>query len=129
MPAQSAYSYAFVRVVPRVDRGEFINVGVIVFSPECRFLEARIELDAERLLALWPHVDLGTVDRHLGVIPRVCAGEMQAGPIAQLTQTERFHWLTAPRSAMIQTSPVRAGVSDDPAEVLERLASELMQAA
>ena len=119
-----AYSYAVVRVVPRVDRDEFVNAGVIVFSPERRFLEARVRLNEDRMRALWPTADLRTVRRHLHAIPRICAGEAEAGPIARLTQTERFHWLTAPRSTVVQISPVRTGLTAEPGGVLERLLGE-----
>jgi hypothetical protein len=121
MHAQSSYDYAIVRVVPRVERGEFINAGVILFCRTRRFLGARIAFDAGRLTAIAPHVDVHDVAQHLSAIPLVCAGGVGAGPIGALPQAERFHWLVAPRSAMIQTSPVHSGLCDEPAAALERL--------
>lgn len=121
MPAQASYDYAVVRVVPRVDREEFINVGVILFSKALHFLAARVEVNEERLRSLAPAVDVDLVRRHLEAIPRICAGEEDAGPIALLSQSERFQWLVAPRSTMIQVSPVHGGLCDDPAARLNEL--------
>ena len=121
MPAPASYDYAVVRVVPRVDREEFINAGVILFSKSRHFLAARVEVDEERLRSLSPAVDVDLVRRHLEAIPRICAGEEDAGPIALLSQSERFQWLVAPRSTMIQISPVHGGLCDDPAARLEEL--------
>jgi hypothetical protein len=103
------YDYAIIRVVPRVEREEFVNVGVIVSCPARKFLEARIELDEKRLLALDPTLDIDSIRAHLAAIPAICAGGEQAGPIGKLSQRERFHWLVAPRSATIQTSPTHTG--------------------
>jgi hypothetical protein len=121
MPAQASYDYAVVRVVPRVDREEFINVGVILFSKALHFLAASVEVNEERLRSLAPAVDVDLVRRHLEAIPRICAGEEDAGPIALLSQSERFQWLVAPRSTMIQVSPVHGGLCDDPGARLEEL--------
>jgi hypothetical protein len=121
MPAPVSYDYAVVRVVPRVDREEFINAGVILFSKACHFLAACVEVDQERLRALSPVADVDLVRRHLDAIPRICAGEEDAGPIARLSLSERFHWLVAPRSTMIQVSPVHGGFCDDPAARLDEL--------
>lgn len=126
MPEPKAYSYAVLRVVPRVDRDEFINAGVILFSQERRYLEARISLNEARLHALWPEADISTIRRHLEAIPRICAGAPDAGPIAKLPQKDRFHWLTAPRSTMIQISPIRTGITHHPEEVLAHLANNLI---
>lgn len=115
------YEYAVVRVVPRVDRDEFINAGVIVFAKQQRLLEARVDLNAYRLQALWPGVDVTTVRQHLHAITKICAGDVAAGPIARMSQSERFHWLTTPRSTVIQTSPVRMGLSSNLAELPEDL--------
>lgn len=95
MPAHASYDYAVLRVVPRVDRQEFINAGVILFSKARRFLAASIDLNEERLRALSPGVDVDVVRRHLEAFPRICAGEKDAGPIALLSQSERFHWLVS----------------------------------
>jgi hypothetical protein len=121
MRAQSSYDYAIVRVVPRVERGEFINAGVILFCRTRRFLGAQIALDADRLAAFAPNVDINDVARHLSIIPLLCAGGAEAGPIGAMPLAERFHWLVAPRSAMIQTSPVHSGLCDEPAAALDDL--------
>src|SRR5262245_25690212 len=104
VPAPSSFDYAVIRVVPRVDREEFLNAGVILFSSERAFLGARVLLDEARLRTLWPDVDLDLVRQHLDAFTRVCEGRADAGPIAQLSQRERFHWLVSPRSTMIQVS-------------------------
>jgi hypothetical protein len=116
-----SYDYAVVRVVPRVDREEFVNAGVIVSCPARGFLEARIDLDADRLLALDGTVDLDTVRTNLASIPIICAGGPDAGPIGRLSPRERFHWLTAPRSTIIQTSRVHTGRCTNPGNVIEHL--------
>lgn len=121
-----AFDYAVVRVVPRVERGEFVNAGVIVFSRTGRFLDARITLDRDRLCALAPDIDCDVVQSYLDAIPKICAGGPDAGPIGALTQSERFHWLVAPRSTIIQTSPVHSGVHADPAVALEQLFRKLV---
>lgn len=121
------YDYAIIRVLPRVERDEFVNAGVIVSCPERRFLEARIELDEERLLAIDQTADVETIRMHLAAIPRVCAGGDGAGPIGRLSQRERFHWLVAPRSTVIQTSPVHAGYCSDPAALMERLLDAMVR--
>lgn len=125
MPTLAAYSYAIIRVVPRVERDEFVNAGVVLLCRARRFLAAHVALDPERLAALAPDVDYDAVAQHLAAIPRICAGEADAGPIALLPLTERFDWLVAPRSAMIQTGPVHGGMCLEPSEVLERLAKML----
>src|SRR5271165_6767810 len=112
MRARASFDYALLRVVPRVERQEFINAGVVVYCPEKRYLAARIHLDRARLLALWPDVDVALVEKHLTAIERICAGDPDAGPIAKLSQRERFHWLTSPRSTIVQPSPVHTGVCD-----------------
>jgi hypothetical protein len=125
--ADWAYDYALVRLTPRVERGETINVGVIVSCPARDFLEARIELDAARLQALDPAFDLETVRAHLEAIPRICRGGPEAGPIGALPARNRFHWLVAPRSTIIQVSPVHTGRTDDPADALERLLATMVR--
>ena len=121
MPERCPFDYAVVRVVPRVERGEFINAGVIVSCPSKKYLKARVELDVERLAALDPRVDRETVERHLAAILRICEGGAEAGPIGLLPQRARFHWLVAPRSTIIQTSPVHTGFCDDCDTMLEHL--------
>ncbi|HEY6245169.1 MAG TPA: DUF3037 domain-containing protein [Pyrinomonadaceae bacterium] len=126
MPDQFRYDYAVIRVVPKVDREEFINVGVILSCPDKSFLEARIKLNESRLLALDPSLDLEMVRTHLATIPTICHGGDGAGPIGQLPQRQRFHWLVAPRSTIIQTSPVHTGRCSDPAAALEHLVIKMV---
>ena len=128
MPVPSSFDYAIVRVVPRVERGEFINAGVIVFCLERKYLEARITVDEARLKALWPEIDVELVRRHLEAIPKIAAGDPSAGPIAKLSQRERFHWLVSPRSTMIQVSPVHTGLCEDaPHDAIEELWRRLLE--
>ena len=126
MPAPASFDYAILRVVPRVDREEFINAGVVVFCLEKRYLDARILVNDERLRALWPELDVELVRAHLEAVPRICMGDASAGPIAKLSQRERFHWLTSPRSTIIQPSPVHTGVCDSTEGVLERLVKQFV---
>ena len=122
------YDYAVIRVVPKVDREEFINAGVIVSCPELSFLEARIKLNEDRLLALDPNVDLDLVRKHLASIPTICRGGDDAGSIGQLPQRRRFEWLVAPRSTVIQTSPVHTGRCGDPSAALDHLVATMVDA-
>lgn len=124
MPA--SFDYAIVRVVPRVERQEFINAGVIVFCLEKRYLAARIRLDEARLRALWPELDVNLVHEHLSAIERICAGDPAAGPIAGLSQRERFHWLVAARSTIIQTSPTHTGLCEGTGDLLDRLEKQFL---
>ena len=125
----ATYDYAIVRVVPRVERGEFINVGVILSCQLRPHLEARIELDPARLHALDPQADVDAIRAHLAAIPRICAGGPDAGPIGRLPLRDRFHWLVAPRSTMIQTSAVHTGRCDDLDEAIERLLQRMVRSA
>lgn len=118
MPAEHTYDYAIVRVVPRVERGEAINAGVIVSCPALDFLDARIDLDAARLEALDPAADIEATRAQLDLIPRICQGGPDAGPLGELPQRARFHWLVSPRSTVVQTSPVHSERTSDPAAVL-----------
>jgi hypothetical protein len=127
VPAPSAFDYAVVRVVPRVEREEFVNVGVIVHCHDRGFLGAAIELDEARLLALAPDVDLETVRAHLAVIPRICAGGPEAGPLGALTTRERWSWLVAPRSTILQTSAPHVGLGDAPEAALARLIERMVR--
>jgi hypothetical protein len=121
------FQYAVVRVVPRVERGESLNAGVIVLCRPKRFLAAKVGLDASRLRALDPDVDPATIQTHLAGIERIAAGDPSAGPIAALGQGERFHWLVAPSSTVIQPSEVHTGICDDPAEELDHLFERLVR--
>lgn len=115
------YSYAIIRVVPRVEREEFVNAGVVLFAPTSDTLRARVSLNRQRLRALDEDVDLETLEKHLRVFHDICQGDPRAGPIAELPASERFHWLTAPRSAVIQVSPVHPGQTTDFDRTIEQL--------
>ncbi|HEU5090997.1 MAG TPA: DUF3037 domain-containing protein [Roseiflexaceae bacterium] len=121
MPALNSYDYAIIRVVPRVERGEFLNAGIVLFCRTRRFLQARIALNHARLAALAPRLEVGDVEQALATYPAVCAGGKAAGALGALPQTERFHWLVAPRSTVIQTSPVHCGVCADLEHELNRM--------
>ncbi len=127
MPAPHIYDYAIVRVVPRVERGEFINAGIIVSCAATAFLAARIELDPALLQAIAPGLDQMPVRAALDAIPRVCEGGAAAGAIGRLSVRERFHWLVAPRSTSVQTSPVHSGRCDDLATAMESLLARLVR--
>ena len=132
MPGDAAhrrdpFAYAVIRVVPRVERGECVNVGVVLFCRPRRFLDARLELDRHRLLALAPDLDLAAVERQLELIARVCAGDPAAGPIAALPPAERFGWLVAPASTVVQPGPVHAGLTDDPVATLDHLFATMVR--
>jgi hypothetical protein len=124
MPALASYDYAIIRVVPRVERDESINAGVILFCRTRRFLGARVALDRARLAALAPSADPEEIGRHLEGIPLICAG---AGPIGALGLAERFHWLVSPRSTVIQISAVHSGLCADPADALDRLMERVVR--
>ncbi|HEV2093826.1 MAG TPA: DUF3037 domain-containing protein [Rubrobacter sp.] len=117
----SPFEYALLRVVPRVERGEFVNAGVVLYCQEKRFLEAAVHLDPERLRALDPRLDPGAVRAHLEAARRVCAGGPGAGPIGLLPPVQRFGWLVAPRSTIVQPSPVHTGLAEDPQKALDHL--------
>ena len=127
MAAEYTYDYAIVRVVPRVERGEQINVGVILSCPDVNFLDARIELDEARLLALDPSVDLELMRTNLATIPAICRGGGDAGAIGELPQRGRFRWLVSPRSTIIQTSAVHTGRTTDPEACLEHLLEKVVR--
>jgi hypothetical protein len=124
-----AFDYAIVRVVPRVERGEFLNAGVILFCSTRGFLGSRIELDRDRLKLLAPDIDLAVVESYLDSIPKICEGGGEAGSIGALPQRARFHWLVAPRSTIIQTSDVHSGVHEEPQEALDGLFEKLVRRA
>jgi hypothetical protein len=121
-----AFQYALLRAVPSLPRGEALNVGVVLYSPRHRFLEARTTLDPGRLRLLDPDLDLDAVRAHLELIEQVGAGNPTAGPIAGLDRSERFGWITSPSSTAIQPSPVHTGLCDDPAAMLDRLFASLV---
>ena len=127
MPAtDEEYQYALLRVVPRLERGEAINAGVVLFCRRRSFLAARVRLDRARLAVLDPDADADAIERHLDSLARIAAGEPDAGPVAALPQSERFSWLVAPSSTIVQPSAVHTGFCDDPERRLERLFEELV---
>ena len=127
MTDRCTFDYAVLRLVPRVELEEFFNVGVILSCPAFKFLESRIAVNESLLRCFDPELQLTTVNQYLDVIPRICAGDEQAGPIARLTQRERFYWLTAQRSTIIQSSPVHTGLTEDPKSTLEHLFSKYVR--
>ena len=127
MPARDDFQYAVIRVVPRVERGECLNAGVVLFCRRRRFLAARTALDETALAALAPDCDPDEVRPQLATLERVAAGDGVGGPIAALEQSERFHWLTAPASTIVQPSPVHTGLTTDPAAELDHLFARLVR--
>lgn len=127
MPEPRSFEYAIVRVVPRVERGECLNAGVILWCRSLAWLRAAIELDHDRLLALAPDADVAMIEAHLESVARVAAGGDDAGPIGRMDPGERFRWLVAPRSTVIQVSEVHEGLCPDPAEALEHLLQTLVR--
>jgi hypothetical protein len=130
MPGQSSYEYSVIRVVPRVERGECVNVGVLLLCRQRRYLAAQVELGARQrvaLAALAPDLEFSDLQRHLDSIVSICHGGAGTGPIGQLSQAERFHWLAAPSSTVIQPSPVHTGLCDNPAVTLLHLMNTLVR--
>lgn len=126
MPAPGSFDYAVIRVVPRIERGECVNAGVVLYAATQRFLAAEISLSHHRLRALDPTVDLELVERALAAYPLIAAGDPRGGPIAALPLSERFHWLVAPRSTITQASAVHSGLCDDPPAMLRHLVRQLV---
>ncbi len=129
MPALHSFSYAIFRLVPRVERGEFINVGVVLFCRTKRYLAARVEANYTHFSALAPDLEPAEINPHLEAIGLICAGGKGAGPVGQLNQAERFYWLVAPRSTIIQVSPVHAGLTSEPPQTLQHLFENLVKLA
>lgn len=127
MSAEYTYDYAIIRVVPRVERGEQVNVGVILSCADTDFLEAAIEMDESAVLALDPDADLEMIRTNLATIPVVCRGGPEAGPIGALPARGRFRWLVSPRSTIIQPSPVHTGRTSDPPACLQHLMDRLVR--
>ena len=125
-PERAPFAYATIRVVPRVEREEFVNVGVVLFSRPRKFLGVEARLDGDRLRALWPELDLDAIERQLDVIRLVIAGDPAGGAVAHLPAAERFGWLSAPASTILQPGPVHAGLADDPAATLRDLFADLV---
>ena len=126
MPARSSFDYALIRVVPRVERGECVNVGVVLLCRERAYLGMRVALDRPRLRALAPDLETRLIARYLATWERICAGDASAGPVAALSQAERFHWLVAPSSTIIQPSAVHTGISAAPDQPLDALLDALL---
>jgi hypothetical protein len=126
MPARSSFDYALIRVVPEVERGECMNVGVVLLCRQRRYLGIRLTHDLERLRALWPPLDLAAIASQLDGLRRVAEGDPTAGPIARLSQAERFHWLVAPSSTIIQPSPAHSGLCSEPTALLDALYTRLV---
>lgn len=126
MPATSSYDYAIIRVVPCVERGECINVGIILFCRTRRFLKTLVELDEARLAAFAPHIDTTMLWRQLDHLQIVSAGKKEGGPIGQLSQSERFHWIVSPRNTIIQTSEVHSGLCEDPEKAIHTLLQKMV---
>ena len=120
------FEYAVLRVVPRVERGEYMNAGVVLYCQEARFLDALVHLDSERLRAFAPGLDHHAVMKHLEAAKKVCAGGPEAGEIGALPMGQRFGWLAAPRSTVVQPSPVHTGLTKDPKEALEHLMRKMV---
>jgi hypothetical protein len=127
VPELHTYDYAVIRVVPRVERGEFINVGILMYCAAADYLEARIEFDATRVRLLEPTVDAEAIGSALAAIPTICAGGERAGPIGRLSSRERFDWLVAERSTSIQTSPVHSGRCRDVDAAIEHLLERMVR--
>ena len=127
MSSGSPFSYAIYRLVPRLERGERVNVGVVVFCRPLDYLAARTGLDEARVAALWPELDLDAVRPHLEAIERIAAGDPSGGPMSRLDTTARFHWLVAPSSTIIQPSAVHTGVCADPPAQLDHLFATLVR--
>ena len=127
MPEPSSFDYSIIRVVPRVERGERINAGIVLYCRARDFLGAGVALDRSRLSALAPELDADLVEAHLRSVQQICEGGKDSGPIGQLSQAERFHWLVSPRSTVIQLSEVHSGLCDDPQLTLEHLMETLVR--
>ena len=126
MQQKHLFEYAVIRVVPRVEREEFLNIGVILYCAKLKFLQARYQLDEARLAAFSGNIDLSELTEHVCSMERICTGDETAGPIGKLDMASRFRWLTATRSTIVQTSKVHPGFCTSPAETLEKLYTELV---
>lgn len=127
MQGKYTFEYATVRIVPLVEREEFFNAGIILYCPDARFLDARLELDQEKVRIFCDGLDLDELRDHIAAFERVCKGGQDAGPIAKLGPAERFRWLTSPRSTILQTSRPHPGLCDDPQEMLDNLFRQLVK--
>jgi hypothetical protein len=126
MPEKQLFEYAVIRVVPRVEREEFMNVGIIVYSQKNKFLQSRFHIDNNRLKAFSDETDATEIEEHLRSFERICKGGKAAGPIGELDLASRFRWLTATRSTIVQVSKVHPGFCCEPAEAVDKLFKELV---
>lgn len=126
MQDKKLFEYAVIRVMPKVDREEFLNVGVMVYSRDFKFLKAKYTLNETRLSAIAPQLDMELVKAHICAFEKICSGDSNGGPIAALDMASRFRWLTAVRSTIVQTSKVHPGLTQNPDETLLKLHSELV---
>jgi hypothetical protein len=127
MQGKHLFEYAVIRVVPHVEREEFINTGIVLYCSDHKFLKTLFEVQQDRLRILCDKLDIGELQEHIHSFEKICKGGKDAGPIGQLSIAERFRWLTATRSTILQTSKVHPGLCDDPAETLARLFAQLVQ--
>ena len=127
MHSKESFDYAIIRVVPRVEREEFVNVGAVVFCRTKKYLAAKVALDEARLQHFFPSIDLETVRQHLEMIPKICEGGRAAGPMGQFSQSERFNWIVTPKSTIVQCSPVHSGMCEEPEKQLERLVERMVR--
>ncbi len=127
MPELRSFDYAVFRVVPRAEREEFVNAGVVLFCLELDFLEVRIELDRARVQALFPGADLALIEDHLNAVRTIATGGEGSGPIGKLSIRERFHWLVAPRSTVLQVSAVHTGLCESPERAIEQLMTSMVR--
>ena len=126
MPSRSPFSYAVLRIVPDIEREEFLNAGLVLFCRSRRYLRARTSLDSDRLRALRPTADVDGLEAQLALIEHIASGEVASGPLAGMSQSERFHWLTTPRSTAVQPGPIHGGMAEDPDTTFEHLYSTLV---
>lgn len=126
MQGKHLFEYAVIRVVPRVEREEFLNVGVILYCKDRQFLQCRYTLDQRKFKAICDHLDCSEIEEHLKAFESICAGDPNGGAIAKLDTASRFRWLTATRSTIVQTSKVHPGFCNDPLETLEKLHKDLV---
>ncbi|HEY0073475.1 MAG TPA: DUF3037 domain-containing protein [Abditibacteriaceae bacterium] len=121
MPELFSFDYAVIRIVPRVEREEFLNAGIVLYGATQRFLQAQVEVDKARLAAFAPWMEIEEIEEHLAAIPLICKGGKESGPVGLMEQRARFHWLVAPRSTIVQTSPAHSGMAHNLNEALEHL--------
>ena len=124
--SRSPFSYAVLRVVPDIEREEFVNAGLVLFCRSRRYLRARTSLDVERLRALRPNADPAALLAQLALVERIAAGRVESGPLAEMSQSERFHWLTTPRSTVVQPGPIHGGMAEDPDDTFDHLYTTLV---